>query len=121
MTSLTQWYQIQVIDDSKLPMANSSQALTIFVGPYTYISGQKNAVRLSQKSIAEVFCHAMQRIFETRHRETIKLIVVSFSAELNEKQQRTVSLHDAIIRERLETANFSPNKKVNLNTRRNFN
>ena len=77
MTSLTQWYQIQVIDDSKLPMANSSQALTLFVGPHTYISGQKNAVRLSQRSIAEVLCHAMQRIFERRHRETIKLIVAS--------------------------------------------
>ncbi|MFT5186804.1 MAG: hypothetical protein ACI89F_000957, partial [Porticoccaceae bacterium] len=41
--------------------------------------------------------------------------------DLNEKQRRIVLLHDAIIRERLETANFSPNKKVTLTARQNFN
>tara|TARA_B110000483_G_scaffold36742_1_gene44983 strand:+ start:313 stop:492 length:180 start_codon:yes stop_codon:yes gene_type:complete len=58
----------------------------------------------------------MQRIFEKRHNNTIKLMVASFSANLSEKQQRTMLLHDAIIRERLETVNCSPNKKVKVTT-----
>tara|TARA_B110000971_G_C19682415_1_gene351713 strand:+ start:76 stop:255 length:180 start_codon:yes stop_codon:yes gene_type:complete len=58
----------------------------------------------------------IQRIFEKRHNNTIKLLVASFSTDLNEKQQRTMLLHDAIIRERLEAANFSPNKKVKVTT-----
>jgi hypothetical protein len=79
LTSFTHWYQIQVFDGNELPITISSQALALFVGPHTFISGQKNAVRLSQKSIAEVFCKAMQRIFEKRHNNSIKLMVASFS------------------------------------------
>mgnify|MGYP006060949839 CR=1 FL=1 len=121
MTSHTNWYQIKVLYGSELPLVGPLQSATHFVGPHTYITNQKNAARLSQKSIADVYCKAMQSIFKRRHGETIRLTVARFSAELNDKQRQIVSLHDAIITERLETANFSPNKKVKLTARRNFN
>ena len=121
MTSHSNWYQIKVLYDAELPLVNQSQSAAHFVGPHTYIASQKNAARLSQKTIADVYCKAMQSIFKKRHGDAVRLTITKFSADLNEKQRRIVLLHDAIIRERLETANFSPNKKVTLTARQNFN
>jgi hypothetical protein len=111
-----EWYEIQATIFERPPgnVFLQHQKVEMVVGPHTRPAGFQGGAMIESKELAETFAEAIKPIFKKRYGESTELSVVLCSGFLREKDLAKIKSHSDIIKARLATNNFVPNKRVGV-------
>lgn len=111
-----EWYEIQV-DIFERPPGNvflQHGKAEMVVGPHTRPAGLQGGAMIESKELAETFAEAIRPIYKKRYGESTELKVVPCSGFLGKRDLEKVKEHTDIIKVRVATKNFVPNKHVDV-------
>ena len=84
----------------------------VFIGPHTKLTGLDGAATIDSHSLAGEFAKALIPICLRRYGKGVDLHVIECRGRLTKNELDKMISHSRIIRNRLVTNNFVPNKKV---------
>ncbi|MCB1753912.1 MAG: hypothetical protein KDJ38_00225 [Gammaproteobacteria bacterium] len=100
-------YRVKVVYAENLPVSLFS-AGEIFIGPHTRPASYAGADLISRE-LAEEYLSALMPIFQRRYGEC-ELKVVEISGTINKKLEKKIVSDTSMVRARIDTNNFAPNK-----------
>ena len=86
----------------------------MWVGVHTKPCGTGAAAMLKTLELANEYRNALLPIYEKRYGNDTEIVIVNVQGSFNKKGMKEFERHNAIVRARIDTENFAPNKNVNL-------
>lgn len=110
------WYMLQVTMPSSAPgmLAYAQYKDELFVGPHVRLTGIDKGAHLEDRELAGRYADAVLPILERRYGDgcAVEVLEVQESGRSGLKEQ--ILRHSEIVKSRLLTGNFAPNKRPEL-------
>ncbi|MBW8305288.1 MAG: hypothetical protein K0M46_00170 [Thiobacillus sp.] len=110
----TEWFTLMVTLAGRAPSSLfvQEQKDGMYVGPHTRLAGFNGVAHLSSRELAVEFSHALTPIFERRYGPGFAIEVEDWSGGQSPSLLARIEKDTEIVRLRLQTGNFAPNKPV---------
>ncbi len=108
------WYEIKIagLESAPLNVFRQYEKTEMVVGPHTRPSGAHGGAMIESRELAVSFAEALKPVYVRRYGQGAELAVVECSGSCRGKDIQKIRTHSDIIRARLSSKNFVPNKRV---------
>lgn len=114
MSLLDYWTIVIEVNEFKPSLSVQQMRDGLYLSPHVKLSGFPSMAHIESEQLAKEYLKACSPIFEKRYKHGYEAEVQKNSASNYKSVVSRIERDSAIIRERLRTRNFAPNKKVEI-------
>lgn len=113
-TTRIEYYSIRPNLHQTIPVSQFTQAVKseLYLGPHVRLAGISGMAHLDSKALAQEFAMACEPIMKKRYGTDATLEIQRLVADNNKKLAARIARDSEIVRKRLATSNFAPNKTI---------